>query len=259
MVPEVFSRRWLSWSMVLRVVLTCWRPASALCSASREESEVRLALRATSSTAADISVTAVAAISISSFCRVMPWDESSVTACSSSAAEASWVAALWMPCRVSRRLSCICLKEACTAVISSLPLHCTGSRRSPAALRATTSRSSDRRRLMPRLIDQACRPPPISSSASSPATRLKLRWYRATPAWYWRSDSCSCTSISLANCSDSGSMEGYSSLAVKLARACWSPAASRVPSRLSGSSAFCISGSIWAIRRFSSSIRLVAR
>ncbi len=110
----------------------------------------RLALRATSSTAAVISLTAVAAIWISSFCWVSERLPCSVTALSSSAAEASWVAELpicWMVWR-----SCACMPWRATSSLA-------GSSRPEVSMRLVRIAGSDHlghsQRLADRLGDAA--------------------------------------------------------------------------------------------------------
>ncbi|MNG03553.1 hypothetical protein D3C84_866390 [compost metagenome] len=129
-------------SMALTVSSTRSRPSPAERVASFDASEVLTALRATSSTALVISVTAVAACSISLFCCCRPRALSSVTLFNSSAAEASCVAEPAISCRVSRSLFCILAMARSSRAASSWPLVSMVRVRSPSAMRSAACRAS---------------------------------------------------------------------------------------------------------------------
>ncbi len=113
------------------------------------------ALRATSSTATVISLTAVAACSTSLLCWCRVWLECSVTACSSSAAEASWLDESAIRCRVPRRLACMVCRACSRRAGSSLPLTAMLWPRSPRAMVSATSTAWPRGRTMLRVRNRA--------------------------------------------------------------------------------------------------------
>ncbi|MNV34130.1 hypothetical protein D3C71_1255360 [compost metagenome] len=128
-------------SMALTVSCTRSRPSPADVVAFFEASDVLTALRATSSTALVISLTAVAACSISLFCRVRPRALSSVTLLSSSAADASCVAEPEMRCSVSRSFSCIFDMASSKRPASSWPSTVIGRVRLPSAICSAAPRA----------------------------------------------------------------------------------------------------------------------
>ena len=124
------------WRSERTVCPTRARPLPAARSERLEASAVELALRATSSTAALISLTAVAAISISSFCRASDRLPSSVTAFSCSAAAASSAAESPICSMVSCRLACMLRMAFISCAGSSSPSLAISPVRSRAAMRS---------------------------------------------------------------------------------------------------------------------------
>ncbi|CRR81895.1 hypothetical protein PAERUG_P45_London_17_VIM_2_12_12_05429 [Pseudomonas aeruginosa] len=170
---EVLSTSSLIRRIAWTVSSTRWRPFCADCSEADEASEVELALRATSSTAAVISLTAVAAIWISSFCWVSERLPCSVTALSSSAAEASWVAELpicWMVWR-----SCACMPWRATSSLagSSRPEVSMRLVRSPEAITSATRSASPIGWVMLRVNSQASTTVARPATSSTPITAAK--------------------------------------------------------------------------------------
>ncbi|MDT4870014.1 hypothetical protein FQZ97_1050720 [compost metagenome] len=124
-----------------------------------------------------ISVTAVAAISIWSFCCCRPRVLSSITELISSAADASCRAESLMPRMVVRRLPCISSRALSNCAASSLPLMSIGALRSPEAIRRATFRAWLIGAVMLRVSSQA-----RSNVANSAATMIAptthcARWY----------------------------------------------------------------------------------
>ncbi len=129
-------------AMAWAACCTCSRPCWASRLVSWEAVEVEAALRATSSTAAVIWLTAVAACCTSSCWRTWPREVSSVTACSSSAAAASWLAAPAICCTVSFRLRCMPPRACSSWPASSRRLLWIGRVRSPWATRSALETAS---------------------------------------------------------------------------------------------------------------------
>ncbi|KWV86471.1 hypothetical protein PFLmoz3_03904 [Pseudomonas fluorescens] len=146
------------------VSITRSRPSRAAWLDCPDASEVETALRATSSTAAVISLTAVAAWSISLFCCCRPREASSVTALNSSAAEASCVAEPAMCWMVWRRLACMVDSALSNRAGSSLPSSSMVLLRLPAAMVSATSTALRSGVTMLRVNNQA------SSTVSNAAT-----------------------------------------------------------------------------------------
>ncbi len=107
--------------IAVTVSSTCARPAMAAVLDCEVTSDADAALLATSSTAALISLTAVAAISISLVWRRMVREASSVTACISSEVAASWVEESPIRIRALRRLACMVANAAISFAASSVP------------------------------------------------------------------------------------------------------------------------------------------
>ena len=164
-------------SMAPTVSSTRSRPSPAERLASLEASEVLTALRATSSTALVISVTAVAACSISLFCCCRPRALSSVTQLSSSAAEASWVAEPAISCRVSRSLSCIRAMARSRRAASSLPSARITWVKSPSATCSAALSASSIGLTMLRVNRKAHSRVSTVAATSRPMTRVKAVSY----------------------------------------------------------------------------------
>ncbi len=130
------------------------------------------ALRATSSTAAVISFTAVAAIWISSCCWLRVRLLSSVMALISSAAEASWVAE-WLICSmVPRSCCCIFFRAVSNCAGSSRPAVSMGPVRSPLATTSAARTAMCSGWVMLRVSSQASSTVASTARASTLSTAL---------------------------------------------------------------------------------------
>ncbi len=145
------------------------------------------ALLATSSTAAVIWLTAVAAWSISALCWCKPRLVSSVTVCSSSDAEASWSDEAAICRMVSRRLVCMRLNARSSKAGSSRPTTWISRVRSPVATRSATATASANGRTILRVSRVA-----MAASASTITNSAPISaWNASSATSLLRCEACS--------------------------------------------------------------------